>query len=391
MPLANAVADLVIAATAKELSLPNVQAAARAMFEHVPHAEPDELNHALHRLAAVIEDAPIPVAGVLAICCGALVEDGGDPLAAFDAVAGRLPEVFAKAEVFVAACEDAAEHQETPPPRRHRDAEDEVEDEDEGEDDDEDEEIDEDHPPDPVEEYGELIGPRMPEEAAAFSALEPFGLGTIAMLSFSKEARRRARQRPELLEGSDRLADYHPRAAFLHDMLLVLDDEPLLVLHPGFRKGYRVRISGVADNFQLHTLLAGALVGRDGKIPGHRPDPRAFAAALDRPVDPEMDYAEGVFNLWNWPALQPDLTLPEGMAGTEWWVWNEGRPADILPFEGLRVVLLGPPPYMRTWNAGRRFPNMPAEIRVEQTLEPDEVEQWLTRLANAPRPAPAEG
>ncbi len=34
-------------------------------------------------------------------------------------------------------------------------------------------------------------------------------------------------------------------------MMQVLDDEPILVLHPGKGKGYRVRISGLADNFQL--------------------------------------------------------------------------------------------------------------------------------------------
>jgi hypothetical protein len=56
-----------------------------------------------------------------------------------------------------------------------------------------------------------------------------------------------------------------------------------------------------------------------------------------------------------------------------------------VPFEGLRVVLIGPAPYARTWNAGRCLQNMPAELTLEGTLTPEAVSDWLGRLAAAPR------
>jgi hypothetical protein len=62
-------------------------------------------------------------------------------------------------------------------------------------------------------------------------------------------------------------------------------------------------------------------------------------------------------------------------------------PADIPPFEGTRVVLLGPPPYPRSWTAGRRFDAMPGDLRVERILALDEVRDLLGRIAAA---APAD-
>jgi len=50
-------------------------------------------------------------------------------------------------------------------------------------------------------------------------------------------------------------------AYWLHGLIQVLDDEPLLVLDRPGSRGYEVTISGIGDNFQLHTLLAAALIG----------------------------------------------------------------------------------------------------------------------------------
>jgi hypothetical protein len=95
--------------------------------------------------------------------------------------------------------------------------------------------------------------------------------------------------------------------------------------------------------------------------------------------------AVGAFNLWNWQGLLPDGSLPTGLNGKEHWIWNEGVPADVAPFEGQRVVLLGPSPYARTWNAGRFFPAMKGELEVLEILAPAQVQDWLSRIAAAPR------
>ena len=212
-------------------------------------------------------------------------------------------------------------------------------------------------------------------------------MAVLAVLSRSPDGRRRARTRPELLRQAQALAELHPRAKFLAEMLRVLDDGEILVLHPATGGGWKVRIRGVSDNFQLHTLLADALIGdpAQGLLPGRRPDPRIVAAARDLPVDPAAELAEGVFNLMGWQALRPDRTLPVGQEAAENWVWNEGVPADIPLFEDVRVLLLGPPPYVRTWNAGRRFEDMPADLRVVETLTPAAAAGWLGRIAAAPR------
>jgi hypothetical protein len=168
-------------------------------------------------------------------------------------------------------------------------------------------------------------------------------------------------------------------------LLQVLEDEPLLVLHPGQQRGYRVRIHGCVDNFQMQTLLADALVGEPdaGWLSGARPDPRVAAAARDQPAVADTPVAQASFNLWTWRGLQVDGTLPEGMAGAEFWIWNEGIPAEIPAYEGLRIVLLGPPPYARSWNAGRCFEGLEAGVHVEKSLGREEVVDWLNQLAIA--------
>jgi hypothetical protein len=74
-------------------------------------------------------------------------------------------------------------------------------------------------------------------------------------------------------------------------------------------------ISGIGDNFQLHTLLAATLIGDParGLIPGTPPHPAWFAAATDGEMAPPGGI-RGQFNL---------------VDATGEWIWNEGRPADI--------------------------------------------------------------
>ncbi len=367
--LKNAVTDLIVAGSTEEPDFADLQQAAQTVFEQLDQAESEELNEEIQRMLPLIEEAILPVASLVALCCGAMVENGADPLLATEPIMQRLPEAFAEATLYVEACEEAAQHAHAPSEQGESATE-------------------EDEEEDAVERFGEQIGPTMPVQANAFMALDPLGLAAIAMLSLSKESRRHYAGHEDLILAAHRLAPYHGRASFLMDMLLVLDDEPLIILHLASRRGFRVRIVGVADNFQLHTLIMGRLIGDEaaGFLPGESPEPEVVAAALDQPVDDTHSSVSGVFNLFNWPALTPEMGLPEGMDGARWWVWNEGRPADILPFEGTRVVLLGAPPYQRAWNAGRRFPNMPAEFHVEEHLSHEQVDDWLNKLAAAPPP-----
>jgi hypothetical protein len=153
-------------------------------------------------------------------------------------------------------------------------------------------------------------------------------------------------------------------AHWLSGLLLVLDDEPLLVLDHATGRGYRVTISGIGDNFQLHTLLAAALIGDEsrGLLPGRRPTEAEIAAASDGEDLTPSGGIRGNFNLVD--------------AYGEW-IWNEGRPADIPKLEGVRVVVLDPPPYERSWNAGRAYPLMRPTVTVTGMLPAGEARQWL--------------
>ncbi|GIG84079.1 hypothetical protein [Planotetraspora kaengkrachanensis] len=157
------------------------------------------------------------------------------------------------------------------------------------------------------------------------------------------------------------------RAYWLHGLLQVVDDEPLLVLDRLGERGYEVTISGIGDNFQLHTLLAAALIGDPaaGLIPGERPAPTWIAAATTGEMQPAGGIS-GQFNL---------------VDATGEWIWNEGRPADIPFAEGRRVVVLDPPPYPRSWNAGRAYPLMEPALTVDRILSPDEAAHHLARVA----------
>ncbi|KIA64132.1 hypothetical protein [Nocardia vulneris] len=150
-------------------------------------------------------------------------------------------------------------------------------------------------------------------------------------------------------------------------MLALLDDAPLVALHRETGTGYLLRMTGIADNFQLHTLLADVLLG-DQHLPGARPS--AEAAAMCRDAAGQAPTV-GAFN----------LVAPDGDR-----IWNEGTPADIPVFGGTRVLVLDPPPYERHWPAGRYFPFVPADLVLERALTAEEAAQWFehVRPANDP-------
>ncbi|MER6222237.1 hypothetical protein ABT189_17030 [Streptomyces sp900105755] len=175
----------------------------------------------------------------------------------------------------------------------------------------------------------------------------------------------------ELREYATAVADRSQRAAWVRDLAAVLDDEPLLVLHPPARRGYLLSMSGVGDNFQLHILLADRLVGDSGQglVPGERPDRSWVAAATD--ADPYL----GPGN----PAIRR-FRLFDGHGA---YVHPEGVPADIKPLDGTRVLVLHPPNGNYGMGIGRVFQNMIPALSLDRILGPEETERWLTRIAPA--------
>src|SRR5262249_1428070 len=158
-------------------------------------------------------------------------------------------------------------------------------------------------------------------------------------------------------------------------------DEPLLVIEPSTQTGILARLSGTDVNFTLTMLLMHHFPGPDGE-PKSRLRPGA-AGVLDGSKQQTGERGTGGWELHNWAAIQPDLSLPTGQHAAERWIWNEGKPADIEVFEGRRVILLGPVSYVRTWPAQRTFAALKPELRIERVLTRDEVVGWLEKMAAA--------
>lgn len=207
--------------------------------------------------------------------------------------------------------------------------------------------------------------------------------GAMACLSRSAELRASLPQKPLLLS---RIKRYQERYGFLGKMLNVLDGEPLVVLHPESGRGFRFTMSGIADNFQLHLLLHGALAGKGpDRIEGVVPS----ADALSQGSDGEwgQSSAHSKWQLANWFGLRPGGAIDrEDYQRT--WIWNEGTPSDIAAFEGTRVVLIGPSTIERSWNANRVFPGMVGKLEGPTRVAPDEVRSLLSRMESAAPGAP---
>ncbi|WP_354604817.1 hypothetical protein [Streptomyces panacea] len=99
-------------------------------------------------------------------------------------------------------------------------------------------------------------------------------------------------------------------------------------------------------------------------MPGDSPTAEAIAMCRDKDG---QTLTVGTYN----------LSAPDGS-----WIWNEGTPSDIPVVDGARLLVLDPPPYERSWPAGRYFPGMSGDLVLERVLGRDEAESWYARVAD---------
>ncbi|MFD6969218.1 hypothetical protein [Streptomyces sp. NPDC059949] len=284
------------------------------------------------RLAALLRQLPpLPRASV-AVVVGACVERGADAPAC-------APEVFAGArEAFTAAAEFCTRWAESGGGEL----------------------------PEPDDELTEAIVERTGQEPAlGWFTLEQWEMACVAMLNAGAVRRAADDGKAELLALVERVAEASGHAfKCLTYALRVLDDEPLVVLHRGTGTGYALRMSGIGDNFQLHTLLAGVLIG-GAHVPGEAPSAREIAVSRNAAGQVPSN---GAFNL-------------VGADGE--WIFNEGSPSDIHVVDGVRLLVLDPPPYRRAWTAGRFFPGMHGDLVLERVLDGEEAAGWFDKVAPA--------
>lgn len=172
------------------------------------------------------------------------------------------------------------------------------------------------------------------EREAAAIAFAWFDVGHWVNLRITAMARREFRAAagllPEIGEAATQLGDSVPRAHWVPGLAKVLDDEPILVVDHVTGRGFRLTMSGVGDNFQRHTVIADRLLGDParGLVGGEPPAPAWVAAATTAPPQRLAD-----------DPIQRRFRLFDG-AGA--YIYPEGRPADIPPVDGVRVIVLYP-------------------------------------------------
>ncbi|MEN3615192.1 hypothetical protein AAH979_37390 [Plantactinospora sp. ZYX-F-223] len=314
-------------------------------------AKPGEVQEVLGRLAPLLAEIPIGMGGDLAKVAGGMTDFGGDPMVVLPTLVRRATDAMERAARFATAYGEACG--DLP------DAED----------------------PSLIEATIERFVGAAPQaglsEREAYGLVEAWFAGgdwvqPVLYLAQRKEVRTALPERARLTPAIDATREHIGTAHWLYGLLLVVDDTPLTVLHRPTGRGYRVTISGIGDNFQLHTLLAASLIGDEsrGLLPGERPSPAAIAAATDGEDLTPAGGIRGQFNLVD--------------AYGEW-IWHEGRPADIPLLEGERIVVLDPPPYARSWNAGRLYPLMRPSLTVDRILAGDEAAHWLGMVKSSQR------
>lgn len=300
-------------------------------------------------------------AQVLFLALGALVEAGAPPELAWPSVAKGLPKMLAQATRFAELCIDEADD-----PIAHS----------------------------AVEQMGRRVAMKHPKEAAAWAGLPSRCLAAIACLTRSSKLRRAEQKSGELIEAVYALEEAIPEVTFLSQVMKVLDDEKLLVLHPASKRGFRAVIRDICSNVELFVLFTDKMVGdpKKGFIPGKSPDPRAVAV-LQRPDEAQKKQPRitTTFEMASYLAVEPDGSLaPDFEDAAEWWVWYEGVPAEIPVFEGHRVIILTDPIMKREHEVQSAFDPLHPAVEITGKVSADEVGALLVRMGKAARAARAK-
>ena len=332
-------------------------------------------EEAITLLADLFAEDNYPAAALVAVMCGAFIESGANP----DLIAPQLINAYREAAVqakeFVVQCcvlgcidDDLAAVVAAEP-------------QDGG-----DETGQQDIVQASVEKYGPSVAAAHPVAAQAWESMGYFGMAGNAVLSRSAKARSLGARDEQFCALLRFLADIAPNAIYSYRLLGVLDNEEIVVLHKETSQGFRVRISGIEDNSQLHTLLGSIVNGPDG-FPFPVPTEKEIAVARHLQDEDGVGFS-GVFNMVNWTKFAANAAAEdeEGSLSqlSQSWIWNEGSPIDIIPFEGTRVIVVEEAPYKRQWGVGVMFPDLEPEITLIERLDPAEVQRWFERFAATP-------
>ena len=319
----------------------------RRVLEGARGAEPGELTAAIEVLAPVLSG----VGGIyskVAVFAGACVEWGGSPMPLRETLPRRAIVAMQCNALFPAAWQRASDGQPLPEGQSMGAV------------------------LDLMTAYAERGG--LPARSARWIALSWFDVRDWIKPMIAVLADRAFRtalaeeERREVRDAAAAIAGRVDGAKWLQGLAMVLDEEPLVVLDPASGRGFRLTMSGVGDNFQLHTLLAERLAG---SVPGlNPPKPAWVEQATDAPLAPRpsTDLITRRFRLFD---------------GNGAYVYPEGRPADIGKTSGARVLVIHPPYGPYGWTYGRAYKRMLPRLTLDAALDETEAAEWLGRIAPA--------
>ncbi|MBW8485131.1 hypothetical protein [Actinomadura parmotrematis] len=311
------------------------------MMQWSQEAPPTILTAAMMKMGEGVRDAPPNLGSILAVIAGAWVENGAASFPADEAVIART---VANADVCVAFAGAWRGATGEPLPHPSNDQ--------------------------PSQRIVDLLSRALPDPVGAMMAwfaMDRYALAARTMLATAPRVRAGVTDRDDKARRLGAVSEHFENVPFAATLLRVLDGERLLVLDRKSGNGWTVTFGGVSDNFQLHMLLAGALAGRPGGMPGER---------VDRDV----------------VAYFTDTEPPGKVITTSPWflydahgrrVYNEAAPADVPAVNGTRVLVLDEPRYPHSFPACRMHPMMTASLTVDGRHLPEDLAGWWPHIAPA--------
>lgn len=317
----------------------------REIQDFLPTVEqPDQILRELTPLLTRIDGFR---AAMLALICGVLVEQGGNPLIPIDATMNLLDIQLTQVHAYVELPEEL-----------------------------------------PVEQLFAFF----PGEIRAHFGLKFTYMAAMTMLSRDKDTRKRWQRKQELLAVIEKLQEKYDHLFYLKEILSLLDDKELLVLDPVHKRGFHVRLEGVRDRmYHCFALLQHALLKHVG--PGYldaRPtDPDAVRYAQNQGMTHELYQRAGNlddeqrFSFLYPGALNADLTIHS-------FAFFPGSASfkEIPVIDGLPVLLIDKKAITFHWQPANMYPilhdALTSKVEIICELTTEEVDHWLRKMVTAP-------
>ncbi|MCH5138318.1 hypothetical protein JMF89_14050 [Clostridiaceae bacterium UIB06] len=175
---------------------------------------------------------------------------------------------------------------------------------------------------------------------------------------------------------------------YIQKIMELTDNLEMTVIHPGKKKGYKVKVDGVQNYFHFFTLLQGEFIekvsdelGLDKGLLNKTAVDVARATVITDSSEKAEDKA--IFGYYIWSALSLDKTLSKNVP-LEQWVYGELMPKHTPAILGERVVLIGDNLLReRSWDRSFFSPLHDAlkpQVSIISRLNEAEVEGYLDKM-----------